>query len=218
MANTIKTEAGAEIYETRIHELADEYIQNLQDSEGYEDDEIKIMMRKSQPFKGMLKYIYNNLFKRTKKDINYNNRNSNIDYGDINLLNGLWDIYTGLCYKYLQNPTILNFSLMIGVDNTTIDSWRRGEYRAGDEGASSARSQSVKKWLKECESALVDSAMTGNPGPMFLLKANYGYTEAPQRIEVVGGQLPDQAAADIAARHRIGQAERPEVPPELFDN
>ena len=106
---------------------------------------------------------------------------------------------------------------MIGVDNTTIDSWRRGEYRAGDEGASSIRSQTVKKWLKECESSLLDGATERNSvGCIFALKANYGYTETPQRIEVVGGQIPDQTAADIAARHRIaGQAERPQLPDDL---
>lgn len=216
MANTVMAENGVEIYETQIHELTDEYLdRTFQDCE---EDEIKNLMRKSQPFKGMLKYIYNNLFKMTDKDINYNNKNSNIDYGNINLLNDLWGIYTELCYKYLQNPTILNFSLFTGIDTDTFNSWKNGEYKGGADGASSAHSVSVKKWLRECEAALYDSAMTGNPGPMFLLKANYGYTEAPQCIKVVGGQLPDQAAADIAARHRIGQAERPELPDELLDN
>ena len=55
----------------------------------------------------------------------------------------------------------------------------------------------MKKWLKECESALYDSAMTGNPGAMFLLKANYGYTETPQRIEITGAQAPALSQEDI---------------------
>ena len=105
------------------------------------------------------------------------------------------------------------------LSNDTFNAWKNGEYRAGADGTSSAHSLTVKKWLAECESSLVDGATERNSiGCIFALKANYGYTEAPQRIEVVGGQLPDQAAADIAARHRIGQAERPEAPPELFDN
>ena len=210
MSNTVRAENGTEIYETKIHELADEYI--MQAFRDCEDDEIKALMRKAQPFKGMLKYIYNNLFKMTDKDINYNNKNSNIDYGDINLLNDLWGIYTELCYRYLQNPTILNFSLFTGIDTDTFNSWKNGEYKGGADGASSAHSVSVKKWLKECEAALYDSAMTGNPGPMFLLKANYGYTETPQRVEMVNGQQPEQIAADIAARHRIAQVERPKLP------
>ena len=54
-------------------------------------------------------------------------------------------------------------------------------------------------------------------GCIFALKANYGYTETPQRVEIVSGQTPDQVAADIAARH-IGQAKRPELPGILSDN
>ena len=204
MSNTVKAENGAEIYETKIHEYADEYINTLVDPGSINNN--------PSLFTGMIKYIYKHLFKPGKKDKVLSNSNSNLDLSDIDLLDNIWGIYTELCYKYSKRPTILNFSLMIGVDNTTIDSWRRGEYRAGDEGASSTRSQTVKKWLKECESSLVDGATERNSvGCIFALKANYGYTETPQRVEIVNGQTPDQVAADIAARH-IGQAKRPELP------
>ena len=210
MGNTVKAENGAEIYETKIHEYADEYINTLVDPGSINNN--------PSLFTGMIKYIYKHLFKPGKKDKVLSNSNSNLDLSDIDLLDNIWGIYTELCYKYSKRPTILNFSLMIGVDNTTIDSWRRGEYRAGDEGASSTRSQTVKKWLKECESSLVDGATERNSvGCIFALKANYGYTETPQRVEIVNGQTPDQVAADIAARH-IGQAKRPELPGILSDN
>ena len=210
MSNTVTAENGAEIYETKIHYFADEYINTLSDPESINNN--------PSLFTGMIKYIYKHLFKPGKKDKVLSNSNSNLDLSDIDLLDNIWSIYTELCYKYSKRPTILNFSLMIGVDNTTIDSWRRGEYRAGDEGASSTRSQTVKKWLKECESSLVDGATERNSvGCIFALKANYGYTETPQRVEIVNGQTPDQVAADIAARH-IGRAERPELPGILSDN
>lgn len=211
MANTVKAENGIEVYETKIHELADEYINTL-------DDPDKINNNPSL-FTGMIKYIYKFLFKPGKKDKALSNSNSNLDLGDIELLDNIWSIYTELCYKYSKRPTILNFSLMIGVDNTTIDSWRRGECRDEGMGVNSPHSQTVKKWLKECESSLVDGATERNSvGCIFALKANYGYTETPQRIEVVGGQVPDQVAADIAARHQVGQIERPELPMELFES
>lgn len=211
MANTVKAENGIEVYETKIHELADEYINTL-------DDPDKINNNPSL-FTGMIKYIYKHLFKPGKNDRVKYNANTVLDTGDIDLLNNIWDIYTDLCYKYNKRPTILNFSLLIGIDNRTIDTWRRGEYRAGEDGTSSLHSQTVKKWLKECESSLLDGATEKNSvGCIFALKANYGYTETPQRIEVVGGQIPDQVAADIAARHQVGQVERPEIPPELFEN
>ena len=104
---------------------------------------------------------------------------------------------------------------MIGVDNTTIDSWRRGEYRAGDEGASSTRSQTVKKWLKECESSLVDGATERNSvGCIFALKANYGYTETPQRIEITGANTPALSQEDI---RQIADQARKESLPELIE-
>ena len=74
----------------------------------------------------------------------------------------------------------------------------------------------MKKWYSECESSLVDGATERNSvGCIFALKANYGYTETPQRVEIVNGQQPEQIAADIAARHRLGKAERPELPDDL---
>ena len=164
----------------------------------------------------MIKYIYKHLFKPGKKDKVKYNANTNLDTGDIELLNNIWEVYTELCYKYNKRSTILNFSLLIGIDNRTIDTWRRGEFRAGEDGASSAHSQTVKKWLAECESSLVDGATERNSvGCIFALKANYGYTETPQRVEIVNGQQPEQIAADIAARHKIGQVEKPELPEDL---
>lgn len=205
MANVIKTIDGIEIYESKIHILCDEYINTLNNPED--------IYNNPSLFTGMLKYIYKHLFKPGKNDKILSNSNCKLDLSDIDLLDSIWTIYTDLCYRYSKRPTILNFSLMIGVDNTTIDSWRRGEYRAGDEGARSARSQTVRKWLKECESSLVDGATEKNSiGCIFALKANYGYSETPQRVEIVNGQAPEQIAADIAARHSIGQMQPPELP------
>ena len=207
MGNTVRAENGAEIYETKIHEYADEYINTLSDPESINNN--------PSLFTGMIKYIYKYLFKPGKKDKVLSNSNSNLDLSDIELLDNIWGIYTELCYRYSKRPTILNFSLMIGVDNTTIDSWRRGEYRAGDEGASSTRSQTVKKWLKECESSLVDGATERNSvGCIFALKANYGYTETPQRIEITGTNAPALSQEDI---RQIADQARKESIPELIE-
>lgn len=207
MANTVKAENGVEIYETKIHQLADEYIYSLSDPDSINNN--------PSLFTGMLKYIYKYLFKPGKKDKVLSNSNSNLDLSDIDLLDNIWGIYTDLCYKYSKRPTILNFSLMIGVDNTTIDSWRRGEYRAGGDGTRSARSQTVKKWLKECESSLVDGATERNSvGCIFALKANYGYTETPQRIEITGSQAPVLSQDEI---HQIVDQASRESTAELLD-
>ena len=209
MSNAIKAENGIEVYEHDIKYYAEEYISQLPEKENSINNNPSL-------FTGMVKYIYKHLFKPGKRDKVKYNANTNLDTGDIELLNNIWEVYTELCYKYNKRPTILNFSLLIGIDNRTIDTWRRGEFRAGEDGASSAHSQTVKKWLAECESSLVDGATEKNSvGCIFALKANYGYTETPQRVEIVNGQQPEQIAADIAARHRIGQAEKPELPEDL---
>ena len=212
MSNAVKAGNGAEVYKEKALEIADEYT-----AETFPDcaeDEIKMLMRKSQPFKGMLKYINNRLFKLKDGDIKYNNKNSNIDYGDIDYINRLWDIYTSLCYRYLQNPTLLNFSLFTGIANETFSDWISGNYRGGADGASSEYCQSAKKWKEECEAALYDTAMTGNPGAMFLLKSNYGYTETPQRIEITGANAPALSQEDI---RQIADQARKESIPELIE-
>lgn len=200
MANTVRAENGAEVYKYDVDVIADEYI--AETFPDCDEDEVKTLMRKSQPFRGMLKYINSRLFKLKKGDIKYNNKNSNIDYGNIDYINRLWDIYTSLCCRYLQNPTIFNFSLFTGISMETFNDWKIGENRGGADGTSSAHSESYKKWLSECEGALYDTAMTGNPGAMFLLKSNYGYTETPQRIEITGPQAPALSQDEI---HHIAE-------------
>lgn len=212
MGNTVKAENGTEVYKEKVLEIADEYTAETFPDCG--EDEIKMLMRKSQPFKGMLKYINNRLFKLKDGDIKYNNKNSNIDYSDIDYINRLWDIYTSLCYRYLQNPTLLNFSLFTGIANETFSDWISGNYRGGTDGASSAHCQTAKKWQEECEAALYDTAMTGNPGAMFLLKSNYGYTETPQRIEITGANAPALSQEDI---RQIADQARKESIPELIE-
>lgn len=212
MGNTVRAENGAEVYKEKVLEIADEY--TAETFPDCDEDEIKMLMRKSQPFKGMLKYINNRLFKLKDGDIKYNNKNSNIDYSDIDYINRLWDIYTSLCYRYLQNPTLLNFSLFTGIANETFSDWISGNYRGGTDGASSVHCQTAKKWQEECEAALYDTAMTGNPGAMFLLKSNYGYTETPQRIEITGTQAPALSQEDI---RQIADQARKESLPELIE-
>ena len=205
MANTIKTTDGIEVYESKIQILCDEYINTLNNP----DD----IYNNPSLFTGMLKHIYKCLFKPGKNDKVLYNGNSVLDTSNIELLDNIWNIYTDLCYKYGKRPTLLNFSLLVGISNDTFTTWRQGDFRAEGGGTSSLHCRTVKKWQKECESSLVDGATEKNSiGCIFALKANYGYSETPQRVEIVNGQSPEQIAADIAARHSIGQMQPPELP------
>ena len=197
MGNAVKAGNGAEIYETKIHYFADEYINTLSDPDGINNN--------PSLFTGMIKYIYKRLFK-----------NNPVNNDDISVLDNIFDIYTELCYRYNKRPTLLNFSLLVGISNDTFNAWKNGEYRAGEGGASSAHSLTVKKWLKECESSLVDGATERNSvGCIFALKANYGYTETPQRIEITGANTPALSQEDI---RQIADQARKESIPELLDS
>ena len=192
MGNAVKAGNGAEVYETKIHYFADEYINTLSDPDGINNN--------PSLFTGMIKYIYKRLFK-----------NNPVNNDDISVLDNIFDIYTELCYRYNKRPTLLNFSLLVGISNDTFNAWKNGEYRAGEGGASSAHSLTVKKWLKECESSLVDGATERNSvGCIFALKANYGYTETPQRIEITGTNTPALSQEDI--RQIADQAKRESIP------
>ena len=207
MSNTVRAENGAEIYETKIHEYADEYINTLDDPESINNN--------PSLFTGMIKYIYKHLFKPGKRDKVLYNTNTVLDTGDIDTIDDIWSIYTELCYKYNKRPTLLNFSLLVGVSNDTFTTWEQGEYRGGGDGAGSAHSRTVKKWRKECESSLVDGATERNSvGCIFALKANYGYTETPQRIEITGANTPALSQEDI---RQIADQARKESIPELIE-
>ena len=207
MGNTVRAENGAEVYESRIHELADDYINTLTDPESINNN--------PSLFTGMIKYIYKHLFKPKRNDKVLYNSNSVLDTGDIELLDNIWNIYTELCYRYNKRPTLLNFSLLVGIGNDVFNSWIRGEYRTGENGASSPHCQTAKKWKAECESSLVDGATERNSvGCIFALKANYGYTETPQRIEITGANAPALSQEDI---RQIADQARKESLPELIE-
>ena len=207
MSNAVKAGNGAEVYESRIHELADDYINTLSDPESINNN--------PSLFTGMIKYIYKYLFKPKRNDKVLYNSNSVLDTGDIELLDHIWNIYTELCYRYNKRPTLLNFSLLVGIGNDVFNSWIRGEYRAGENGASSPHCRTAKKWKAECESSLVDGATERNSvGCIFALKANYGYTETPQRIEIAGANAPALSQEDI---RQIADQARKESIPELIE-
>lgn len=190
-SNTDQTKDGIEVYTHKIQELADEYINTL-------DDPDLIYNPQTSFFNGMIKYIYNNYFKHNP-----------IDYSDIEHMDSIWDIYTGLCYKYNKYPTIIEFCLLINISRDTLWEWKKENTRKykyytvdGTEikdfpawrlnhqneeytkELSTTHSDTVKKWLAECENALFRGAAEGNKvGCIFALKANYGYTEtAPVQI------------------------------------
>ena len=213
MSNTVITENNVEVYEDRIFELADEYIDTLRN----QDD-----IYSSNTFTGLIKYI-NRKYLRTNKDI---------IIADINILNNIWELYVELVYKYNQKPTIEEFALLIGISRTTIYDWmnenaRQDIYRDSQGNVindfftwnnkhrgepytkepSSLRSSTIKKWQDECRLGRYKSAASGNVGGIFLCKAVDGMVEtAPIPTE---NKAQVQSIEEIQARYSVGQAEKP---------
>ena len=197
--NTVKTEDGAEIYINNIYYYADQYIKDILDipeEDKYNEDYKK---RINDNFVSMILYIKDHIKKP--------------GYDDIALLDSIFDTFVNLCVKYNYLPTIEIFSFLVSINNTTLSEWANGVTRAN-----SSHGETVKKWKDICRSFTVNR-LSNSPGTnanlIFIAKSAYGMVEAPQQVQIIGGQQPEQIAADIAARHMIGQTEPPKLPEDI---
>lgn len=203
--NTELAYNGAEVYTNNMLYYADEYIKTLN-----KPDDIY----SSNVFTGLIKYIRRNI--KFDKSI----------YSNTDLLNDIWEAYTELVYKYMQKPTIEEFSILLGIHRDTMYSWLNGEcrgniYRDKDGNViddffswsnshrgepytmepSTARSDAVKKWQDECRLGRYKSAAAGNVGGIFLCKAVDGMVETAP-VPVVNPEqhrTAEQIAADYTA-------------------
>lgn len=192
--NTELAYNGTEVYTNAMQYYADEYITTLN-----KPDDIYT----SNVFTGLIKYIRRNI--KFDKDI----------YDSIDVLNDIWEMYTELVYKYMQKPTIEEFSLLIGIHRDTIYSWMNGETRKSDysERLGTSRSDTIKKWQDECRLGRYKSAASGNVGGIFLCKAVDGMVEtAPIPV---ANQEQHRTAEQIAADYSTAGALPGDVQPDF---
>ena len=64
------------------------------------------------------------------------------------------------------------------------------------------RSDVVKKWDRESESSWQDEATTGNPGPMFVLKARRGWSEQAPAIGQSENRMLQRTADQILSDYQ----------------
>lgn len=181
--NTIRSQNGIDVYEHRIYDLFDEYMQTLSD----DPKECDRLIRIDRYFVGALKYIYRHMFRpATVYDIQTAKYcNTTIDISQNDFIDYLWDIYTSLCYKYGNRPSILQFAMMSGISYRSISKWHSsttdepllGECFTISQEDRAAKQNITNKWYEEQHSALYDLAASGNPGGMFHLKNAYGYSD-----------------------------------------
>lgn len=193
--NTVKASNGIDIYTDSIKPLVDEYISTLEEEKD---------IYNKQCFAGMIKYI----------SMNYGKP----DYDNLVLLNDLWDIYSSLCYKYKQTVSIERYCILIGISRQTFYSWMNRETKDDySMELGSSRSDMMKKWDAESESSWQDEASTGNPGPMFVLKARRGWQEtAPAQIPQNNTGItktPEQIATEMGVKYLPDRQD--ETPPDM---
>lgn len=189
---------GMTLYADDIAVVCDDYINSLPDQS---------MIYKSTVFSGMLDSIY----KRCIKNIIPEKYNL-----DFTLLDNIFNnIYIPLCYRYNKVPTIIQFCILVNIDNGHISDLKNGVYRSNGSKANTANSQTVKKWFSVCESALLDKAISESSiGSIFALKANFGYRDNQTITLETPSQIPHETAEQIAAKH--ANAMLPEKP--VFDD
>ena len=159
-----------------VDSIVDDYIATLRDEE-------LIYSQKGNAFTGLIKKLHKRL--NITRDI----------YADIDQLNDLWEVYTDLCYRFNQNPTLMEYAILVGCSRDTIYSWMNGEVKTSDicHKLGSSRSDTVQKWANECRMGRYKSAAAGNVGGIFLCKAVDGMAEtAPVQIEPERRKSVDQ--------------------------
>lgn len=150
--NTVKTADGTEMYLHDIYYYADKYIQEELNgnNENIQDS-----------FPAMILYISDNIEKPSNDNIK--------------LLDDIFNIYIRLCSKYKVLPTLELFSFLVNINRDTFHSWSVGEYRA-----STAHSDTVKKWFNICKSFTVNRLHNKggtDANLIFIAKAAYGMVE-----------------------------------------
>lgn len=178
--NTVTTADGVEVYTSQITEIADRYIDELEDIDSIYTYEV---------FTDLLLYISDNM---TPLD----------NYNDITVLDNLFNIYKRLCSKYRVLPTLYDFSMMINIDPSTITRWMNGETRGG---LTSEHCKTAKKWKQYCAGRLASNLSNSkgtDANKIFIAKAAYGMaeTKAVEQEQITGARKTvEQIAQDIGA-------------------
>lgn len=191
--NIILNTGSIEVYRSEIDILCAEYIQSLPDES---------MIYKSTVFSGMLNYIYQSKLKyiisKSKDDKGINQYNN--DYA---LLDDIFQsVYIYLCTRYDIVPSIIQFCVLTGISRETISDIKQGKYRSDGTRVKPETCHTVKNWYNTCESMLLSKAANESSiGSIFALKANYGYRDNVQQVEVITQQEQQATPEQIAEKY-----------------
>lgn len=195
--NSIISYNGIEIYMDDLYITIDRFLSDYNIPEE--------MLYKSHTFISLLSYIHDNLLNKVITRNNGINRNG-YDYSLLDTIHRT--IFLPVCGKYNHMPTLLSFSMLTGLSNETMSEVISGTYKDGTK-VNEENSQTAKKWKRISEAANYDEISKGNVGAIFIGKASFGMTEAPQRLEIISNGT--QATPEQIAEKYKG-VERPEIP------
>lgn len=195
-----RTEGGIEIHENLIESLFLEYFEN-RDIDPQHDT------IKQTKFNAAWKYIYNRLFKPDINTVRYNNKNSKLDYNDINELNNICDIYIDLCFEYNVIPCQYGFYRLTGITRDTLNRWKKGSSRSSiEEGVSSPHSDIVEKIDKAYQEFYKDN-LTDTPVGQITIANNdadlglmYSRGQQPVLMNISTPALSKENIKEIAAQ------------------
>ncbi len=199
--------AESEVYENRIEELFYEYCyendidtakHNIDDNDAY----------------CIWRYIYNTLFKPDAETIRYNNKKSKLDYGDIETISNILDIYLGLCYKFKILPLIGDFETLTGITRDTLNSWERGEYRVESGNATYKHSDLAKK-IRDATKRMTLKNLNSNPMGQMAIANNYEdaglmFAQKEAQAKADAWLIPRERPAEIAQRRARELPQMPE--------
>ena len=141
------------------------------------ENDIDDMKKESQSvWNSCLRYIYKNVFKgkdllKDKTLYNINNNcimNSTYNSYNYDVVLNLLDIYVyDMCLKYDKEVSILGFSTLSGIDDSTIYNWGNNK---GNSDKLSAKGFDIYKKLNQYrEESLSNKLATGNKNPVGIL-------------------------------------------------
>ena len=200
MKNTTTTVQGIEVYENKIWQLVDEYINT-------------VLCIHQEDYDSIEKYKKDIADNRIDMFFYISDRIEKPGNDDIDLLDKIFNINMRVCGRYGISPTLQMFGIMVGINGMTFTDWMNGDYRRG-----TAHGMTVKKWKETCGAFALDKLhnQTGtNANLIFACKVAYGMAET---APVPAGQqngIPQQSAQQIADRYKsaleLPEMERPKL-------
>ncbi len=107
--------------------------------------------------------------------------------------------YFDFCEANDRKPNMIGLSNWLGVDSTTLNSWKRGEYRT------TTHSPLIQKAVRILEEMWVDYLQNGKVNPasgIFLGKNLFGYKDSQDVVITPNNPITDADAEQIAAKYQ----------------